>query len=401
MDELIRGSMHEALDVELPAGLRSRVVAAVPMSDRRQRRLPRLRSGWAGQWAAGLVATVLAIAVIAGLIYSRSALSSPSPSPGAAHGAQPTLISPEGIAVAPDGTVYVSDFVGDRVFRVAANGALVTVAGGGSGGDGPATKAFLNHPSGLVVDRDGNLYFADSQGTAVRRIDHHENLSTVLSPITAPFGLALDSSGALYVSTFYGDIRRIDMSGSATYLDISSVPPPAWLPGYMAFDSAGNLYISDAAPNTTGDLMLRNPNGGCRIFRVTPEKRLTAVAGTGTCGFSGDGGLATSAELNDPNGIAFDSAGNLYFADTNNHRIRRIDRNGIISTVAGTGILGYSGDEGPATQAELAYPFGIGIGSGDELYVSDASCYCFAPAAPGHVRLIRLSEGKITTLVGD
>lgn len=400
MEELIRGRMHEALDVEPPTGLRSRVIAAVPMSGRRQRWLPRPRFGWAGQWAAGVTAMLLATAVIAGLIYSRTGLSSPSPK-GAAHGAQATLISPEAIAVASDGSVYVSDFVGDRVFRVAANGALVAVAGGGSAGDGPATKAFLNHPSGLALDRDGNLYIADSQGTAVRRIDRHGNLSTVLSRVPAPFGLALDSSGRLYVSTFYGDIRRIDAGGSTTYLDTSSVRPPAWLPGYMAFDAAGNLYISDAAPNATGDLMLRNPNGGCRIFRATPEKSLTVVAGTGICGFSGDGGPATSAELNDPGGIAFDSAGNLYFADTNNHRIRRIDRNGMISTVAGTGILGYRGDGGPATQAQLAYPFGIAIGPGDQLYVSDASCYCFAPTSPGQVRLIRLSEGIITTLVGD
>jgi sugar lactone lactonase YvrE len=124
---------------------------------------------------------------------------------------------------------------------------------------------------------------------------------------------------------------------------------------------------------------------------------ITVIAGTGSCGFSGDGGPAKSAQLNDPNGIVFDGAGNLYFADWNNHRIRRIDRNGIITTVAGTGVAGYSGDGGQAARAQLAYPYGMGITSGGLIYISDASCACMDPTTPGRVRILRLSDGTIST----
>jgi sugar lactone lactonase YvrE len=116
---------------------------------------------------------------------------------------------------------------------------------------------------------------------------------------------------------------------------------------------------------------------------------LKVIAGTGTCGFKGDGGPATFAELNDPNGLAFDSAGNLYVADSNNQRIRRIDRNGIMTTVAGTGVAGSSGDNGPGTGAQLDNPFGMGMAPGDLLYIAEGG---------GHrVRLLRLSSGIIST----
>jgi hypothetical protein len=116
---------------------------------------------------------------------------------------------------------------------------------------------------------------------------------------------------------------------------------------------------------------------------------MAVVAGTGTCGFSGDGGPAVTAQLDDPNGIAFDAAGNLYFADSNNQRIRRIDRNGIITSVAGTGIAGFSGDGGPGTKAQLNFPFGIGIAPRDLMYIAEGGS--------GRVRLLRLSDGLITT----
>lgn len=407
MDELIRGRMHDALDAEPPpAGLRARVIGSVPMHDQTDLlpRWPRFR--WAGQFATGFVAALLAIAVIAGLIYSRQAISSPNQG-GGSHRASPArLISPEGIAVAPDGTVYVSDYVGDLVFRLLPGGGLVTIAGGGVGGDGPATKAWLNHPGALAVDNQGNLYVADNIGGTIRRVDGRGIISTITT-LYGPLGLAFDSAGVLYAGTFYGELKGIDQRGGVTNLDLSALPLPMPQLGYMAFDSAGNLYVSDRAPVPTGQYP--NPAGGCRIVRVSPAIKhtqvekvwgITVIAGTGVCGFSGDGGPATSAQLNDPNGIVFDAAGNLYFADANNHRIRRIDKNGIITTVAGTGVAGYSGDGGPATKAQLAYPFGMGITSGDLIYFSDASCPCVDPTTQGHVRALRLSDGIITTVPG-
>jgi DNA-binding beta-propeller fold protein YncE len=120
------------------------------------------------------------------------------------------------------------------------------------------------------------------------------------------------------------------------------------------------------------------------------------IAGTGTCGFSGDGGPAKSAELNDPNGIVFDADGNLYFADATNHRIRRIDKSGIITTVAGTGIAGYLGDGGPATKAQLTYPLGLGITSDGLIYIADPNAD--PTTTPARVRALRISDGTITTV---
>ena len=406
MDELIRDRMHEALDVQPPPGLRARVIGSIPMHDRNERRPQGPRFQLAGQWVTGFVAALLAVAVIAGLIYSRQAISSPSLG-GGSHTASPVkLISPEGIAVAPDGTVYVSDYVGDRVFRLQRGGGFVSIAGGGVGGDGPATRAWLNHPGALAIDSQGNLYIADNIGGTVRRVDRRGIISTVTT-LYGPLGLAFDSAGVLYAGTFYGELKGIDQRGGVTNLDLSALSLPVPQLGYMAFDSAGNLYVSDRSPVPTGSYT--NPAGGCRIVRLTPSQKhiqiekvwgITVVAGTGTCGFSGDGGPATSAQLDDPNGIVFDAAGNLYFADANNHRIRRIDKNGIITTVAGTGVAGYSGDGGPGAGAQLSYPFGMGITSGDLIYISDASCSCVDPATPGHVRTLRLSDGILTTVAG-
>jgi sugar lactone lactonase YvrE len=398
VDELIRDRMHDALDAEpAPAGLRARVIASVPMRDRTQRGQQPPRFRWVGPFATGFVAALLAVAVIAGLLYSRHALSSPTQG-GGSHPASPArLISPEGIAVAPDGTVYVSDYDSNRIFRLQPGGGLVSIAGGGVGLDGKATDAYLWNPSPLAVDSQGNLYVGDNSGGSVRRIDRQGVISTVTS-IYGPQGLAFDSAGVLYVGTYLGELRSIDARGVSTSLDLSSLPPPALQVGNMAFDSAGNLYFSDRAP-TTG--INANPAGGCRIIRVSPTQKQgpvegTVIAGTGTCGFSGDGGPAKSAELNDPNGIVFDADGNLYLADAANHRVRRIDKNGIITTVAGTGVSGYGGDGGPATRAQLSYPLGLGITSDGVIYIADPNAN--PTTTPARVRALRISDGTMTTV---
>ena len=407
MEELIRSRMHEALDVEQPdVRLRSRALASIPIDRRPARR------SWtfSGEWAGGLVAGLLAVAVVAGLLYTGLRGVGPATSP------QPRLKAPEGIAVAPDGTVYVSDYPGNYVFRVEPNGGLAIVAGigkyiydpahsgspGRSGDGGPAIKANFDNPSGLAVDRDGNLFISDASRGTVRRIDSRGIITTIAGggptsltfgdggPATAavlqfPLGLAFDAAGALYVGdTPDHHVRRIDPNGTISSLDTSALPGPDFAPGYLAFDGAGNLYVSDRAPIQSANII-----GGCRIVRVSKAGAVSIVAGTGTCGFSGDGGQAVAAQIDDPNGIAFDSAGNLYFSDSNNNRIRRIDRNGIITTVAGTGVAGFSGDYGPGTQAQLNLPFGIAIAPGHLLYIADGGNQ--------RVRLLDLSDGMITT----
>jgi trimeric autotransporter adhesin len=404
--ELIRSRIHEALETEQPpADLRRTVIWAVPMKRSVVRRMPKMSF----QWAGGFVAALLAIAIVAALMYSHGLIGTPvthAPKPSPAR-----FESPEGIGVAPDGTVYVADYVTGDVFRIASDGSLVLVAGTGTRqASGRATKAELVNPSGVAFDSTGNLYVSEyaagpvygGQGM-VRRIDPAGNLTTFAGsgdprhptpdgvPATSfrlmsPLGIAFDASGNLYIGDQWDfAVRFVDRQGIIHTLDVSGLPgSDSWQPGYLAFDSSGNLYVSDRK--------------SCRIVRFTSAGKPTVIAGTGTCGFGGDGGPASAAQINDPNGIAFDSQGNLYFADSNNHRIRRIDRQGVIKTVVGTGVQGSSGDDGAASGAELAFPFGIAIGPGDLLYISDASCGCDNPTTPGRIRLVNLTSGLIITV---
>ena len=148
-------------------------------------------------------------------------------------------------------------------------------------------------------------------------------------------------------------------------------------PSYVAVDTAGNLYVSDFLAN--------------RVRKVDPEGVITTVAGTGAAGFSGDGGPAIAAELSFPTGIAFDGDGNLYLSDADNNRVRKVDPAGVITTVAGTGAPGFSGDGGPATAAELDAPAGLAVSADGRLYIADQ----------GNDRVRRIErDGVITAVAG-
>jgi sugar lactone lactonase YvrE len=363
-----------------------------------------------------LVAVLLAIAVVAGLLYTRGALDPLIPGRGLHHVSPPKLTAPEGIAVGPDGRVYVSDYDGGYVFRLDASG-WVAIAGTGQGGDGGrALNASLKTPGGVAVSRDGSVYVVEQCKQRIRRIDKSGFISTVAgngpsvcgvqpptvndfrgdggpaisAGLTYPLGLAFDRSGALYVGdSGSAHVRRIDPNGTISSVDMSSLEIGVSFPGYLAFDAAGNLYVSDRSPGPG--------RGSCRIIRFSPAGKASVVAGTGTCGFGGDGGPAAAAQLDDPNGLAFDSAGNLYFADSNNHRIRRIDRNGVITTLAGTGVAGLQGNNGPGTGAQLQWPYGVAMAPGNLLYIAECSCDA---ATAGRVRVLRLSDDFITTAAG-
>jgi sugar lactone lactonase YvrE len=200
---------------------------------------------------------------------------------------------------------------------------------GYSGDNGPATNAMLSQPHGLAIDAVGNVYIADYLNNRIRKVDTHGIITTV----------AGNGDG-----NFFGD------GGPATNASLS-------MPGFVTVDPAGNLYIADSANN--------------RIRKVDTNGIITSVAGNGSQGFSGDGGPATAATLVDPHGVALDSFGNLYIVDSENSRVRKVDTNGIINTVAGNGTWSYSGDGGPATNASLARPFGAAVDMAGNLYIAD------------------------------
>ena len=205
---------------------------------------------------------------------------------------------------------------------------IATFAGGGLPVNIPGTSASLGYdvPQSIAADRAGNVFFVDQD--SVLRLD----ATTGVLPLVAGNGTA----------GFSGD------NGPAANAQLAN-------PGGIAVDSAGNLYIADGY-----NYRIRKVSNGV----------ITTVAGNGTPGFSGDNGPATSAQLNGPAGVAVDSAGNLYIADGGNNRIRKVS-NGVITTVAGNGTLGYSGDNGPATSAQLARPVAVAVGSAGNVYVVD------------------------------
>ena len=255
------------------------------------------------------------------------------------------LNDPDGVAVDSDGNVYIADSFNNVIRMVAAGtGIITTIAGTGpnnagySGDGGPATLAELNGPESVAIDSAGNLYIADSYNNAVREIAANTGIITTVA------GIDVDGIG---VAGYSGD------GGPGISAELDN-------PEGVAIDAAGNLYIADSFNN-----VVREVSAGTGI--------ITTVAGTGVAGYSGDDGPATSAELNNPEGVAVDASGNLYISDFSNNRIRRVAaQTGIITTFAGTGTLGYSGDNGPATLAMFSFPEEIAVDAEGNLYIADS-----------------------------
>ena len=305
----------------------------------------------------------------------------------------------------------------DQSGRILTNGLeqfIVTIAGNGlrgySGDNGPATSAQISDVGGLDVDGKGDIYFADTFNDRIRKVTASTGIITTIAgtgtagysgdngaatsaQLSGPFGVAVDASGNVYFAdTFTHRIRKVTAStgiittiagtGIYGYSGDNGAATSAQLirPYGVAVDASGNVYIADT-------------NNNC-IRKVTVSTGIiTTIAGTGTAGYSGDNGAATSAQLRYTFGVAVDASGNVYIADTNNNRIRKITvSTGIITTIAGTGTAGYSGDNGAATSAQINYPFGVAVDASGNVYIADTFNY--------RIRKVTVSTGIITTIAG-
>ncbi|MCJ7550096.1 MAG: hypothetical protein MUQ30_10480, partial [Anaerolineae bacterium] len=302
---------------------------------------------------------------------------------------QAELVVPAGVTVGPDGSVYIAESVGQRVRRIDPSGIITTIAGTGtwgfSGDGGPATSAMLYNPQDVAVAPDGTLYIADRSNNRIRRVDTNGIITTVagtggygfsgdggpatLALLYEPYGVALGPDGSLYIAdTRNHRIRRVGPDGIITT---------------VAGPGAGNV-LGDGGPATQATLkdpyrvavgldgsLLIMDRTDYRVRRVGTDGIITTVAGNGRGGFSGDNGPATSARINLAEDVALGPDGGFYIADRVNLRVRWVGSDGIITTVAGNGTYGYSGDGGPAVRAQLHEPVGVALGPDGSLYIAD------------------------------
>ena len=315
---------------------------------------------------------------------------------------------PAGVTLDSAGNLYINDALSNNIRKVsAATGIISTVAGDGtagySGDGGAAVDAEINDPGGVAVDSAGNLYIPDASNSVVREVSPLTFPSTAVASSSATQNLLLQTTAAETISSFTVPVSQgnkqeytVGTVAGCVVDGVTSNPagtictiPITFSPGYpglrpvpiQAVTSAGNVNIG------------LNGLGVGPLAALTPGI-ITTTAGNGTSGYTGDGGPATSAGIYEPQGVALDNAGDVYFADFYHHVVRRIDAaSGIITTVAGNGTEGFSGDGGSATSAELNYPEGISLDSAANLYIADSGNY--------RVRKVDAATGIITTVAGD
>ncbi len=309
-----------------------------------------------------------------------------------------TVAQVSGYAMVGDaaGNQYISDLTNNRILKVDTAGTV-------------STLAQLTAPLGIARDGQGNLYVAEGADpqapnlAVVTKIQPDGTVATIAgngsigysgdgAPATQaglvqPVGVAVDAAGNVYISD-YGDgrIRKVDTSGTIrTFAGCGcggNGVPAAWAqvggPVGVAADAGGNIYFADQGANM--------------VRKIAPDGTITTIAGTGEAGFTGDGGPAAQARLWAPAEVALDAAGNLYFADEQNSRIRKVTPGGTITTVAGSGVSGYGGDGAPATDALLAFPDGVAVDAAGDIYIADTATHRIRKVTP---------DGIIHTIAGS
>ena len=296
---------------------------------------------------------------------------------------------PRGITIDAAGNMYIADEENNSIRKVSTSGIITTIAGNGIAGFNSdniaATNAELNYPTGVAIDAAGNIYISDYQNYRVRMINSSGIISTFAgagidgysgdngpasnAKISGPLGVAVDASGNLYIADYINNrIRKVNASGLITTIagkgsfgysgdGGAATNAELYYPYGVAADAYGNVYIADYQNN--------------RIRKVNTSGIISTIAGNGIGGYSGDGGAATNAEIYNPAGVGVDASGNIYIGDYSNYRIRKVNTSGVISTFAGTGTYGFSGDGGIATNAEVNASFGITFDSSGNVYFGD------------------------------
>jgi len=301
---------------------------------------------------------------------------------------------PRDMVVDAHGNLYVADTNNHRIRKVSADGTIGTIVGTGepgySGDGGPAASARLRAPRDVEIAPDGTLYIADTGNHCIRKVTPEGIISTPAgaggsgfdgdngpaeqAQLSWPQDVSVATDGSVYIAdtgnhcirhvTVYGVIVTIAGTGECAYggdgapADRAKLARPR---GVLAY-ADGSVYIADTENH--------------RIRKITPGGTIITVAGNGIEGYTGDGGSAVHAELAWPRGVAVDADGSLYFADCGNSRIRRVTPDGIIETIAGTGMEGYGGDGGPAIFALLADPHGIALTPEGSLLIAEPRSHC-------------------------
>jgi hypothetical protein len=362
----------------------------------------------------------LLLIILSVLIYATSFAQNITTVAGGLGGGIPaintSIFHPYGIAFDSSGNMYIADASNNRIRKVSAStGIITTIAGNGTqgyGGDGgAATSASINNPTGVAVDGSGNIYIADFYNNRIRKVTISTGIiSTVAGNGTQGYGgdgsagtsanlnypseVAVDGLGNIYisdagnhrirkVSASTGNISTVAGNGTAAYGGDGSAATSANLanPFGVALDVSGNIYIADVGNN--------------RIRKVSASTGIiSTVAGNGIATYGGDGSIATSANLNNPRGVLVDGLGNIYIADGDNNKIRKVSAStGIINTVAGNGTLGYGGDGSAATSASLYFPARVAVDDSGNIYIADAN-NC-------RIRKVTASTGIINTVAGN